>query len=166
MVSKFIQIVLLASVKYFLTIPYTILIGMDYKTAVIAIVTGGIGGFLFFYYLLKPLMRITNVIKPLICRIVPEYLKKRYSVFCARWISSKKRVYFSRRCRLIVRIKRSFGMWGLIVTTPVLLSIPLGAFLARRYYSHQRRIVLYMMGSIMGWGILLSAFLRLFPGIM
>jgi hypothetical protein len=57
-------------------------------------------------------------------------------------------------------------MWGLIVTTPVLLSIPLGAFLARRYYSHQRRIVLYMMGSIMGWGILLSAFLRLFPGIM
>jgi hypothetical protein len=76
MVSKFIQIVLLASVKYFLTIPYTILIGMDYKTAVIAIVTGGIGGFLFFYYLLKPLMRITNVIKPLICRIVPEYLKK------------------------------------------------------------------------------------------
>ena len=40
MVSKFIQIVLLASVKYFLTIPYTILIGMDYKTAVIAIEIG------------------------------------------------------------------------------------------------------------------------------
>lgn len=166
MVLKFIQIVLLASVKYFLTIPYAILIGMDYKTSVIAIVSGGIGGFIFFYYLLNPFMKITSKMKPLIWRIIPEYFKTQYLVYYTRWISPKKKVFFSRRSRLIVRIKRSYGMWGLILTTPVLLSIPLGAILARRYYSHHRRIVLYMMGSIMCWGILLSAFLRIFPGMV
>ncbi len=166
MVSKFIQIVLLASVKYFLTIPYAIIIGMDYKTAAVAIITGGLGGFLFFYFLLKPILHIFHKIKQFIYRIIPEYFKKQYSDSCTRWFAPRKKAYFSRRSRLIVRIKKSYGMWGLIITTPVLLSIPLGAILARRYYSHQRRIVLYMMGSIMGWGILYSAFLRLFPCIM
>jgi hypothetical protein len=166
MVSKFIQIVFLASVKYFLTIPYAILIGMDYKTAAVAIITGGIGGFLFFYFMLKPILHLIPLIKQFIYRIIPEYFKKQFADYYARWISPRKKAYFSRQSRLIVRIKRSYGMWGLIITTPVLLSIPIGAILARRYYSHHRRIVLYMMGSIMCWGILFSAFLRLFPGIM
>lgn len=165
MVSKFLQVLILASVKYFLTIPYALVIGLQYEMAVTAIVAGGILGFFFFYYLLKPVSAGLKHLRPLACRIMPQFIRDRYSGFCTTWVTPKKKALFSRRSRTIVRIKRKYGMWGIVVTTPVLLSIPVGAFLARHYYKGERKIVLYMMMSILGWGILFSAALRLFPGI-
>lgn len=85
---------------------------MDYKTAAVAIITGGLGGFLFFYFLLKPILHIFHKIKQFIYRIIPEYFKKQYSDSCTRWFAPRKKAYFSRRSRLIVRIKKSYGMWG------------------------------------------------------
>ena len=166
MISKFLQVLFLASVKYFLTIPYAMIIGLRYELAVLAILFGGIGGFLFFYYLVKPVAKGIKSMKPLVCRIMPSSLRNRASCFCERWLEPGKKALFSRRSRTIVKIKRSYGMWGIIITTPVLLTIPVGAFLARHYYSHNRKIVFYMLFSIIGWGILFSAFLRLFPGIL
>lgn len=166
MISKFLQVVLLASVKYFLTIPYALLIGMEYEMAVAAIIVGGISGFFFFYYLLKPVTGLFKRIKPFTCRMMPEVLRSRVAGFCSNWLVPRKKVLFSRRSRSIVNIKRSYGMWGIIITTPVLLSIPVGAFLARHYYRGHRRIVLYMLMSIAGWGILFSVLLRFIPGVM
>jgi hypothetical protein len=166
MISKFLQVVLLASVKYFLTIPYALLIGMDYEMAVAAIIIGGISGFFFFYYLLKPVTGLFKSFKPFTCRIMPEVIRNRFSGFCSNWLNPRKKVFFSRRSRTIVKIKRNYGMWGIIIATPVLLSIPVGAFLARHYYRGHRKIVLYMLMSIAGWGILFSVLLRFFPGVM
>jgi hypothetical protein len=166
MISKILQVALLASVKYFLTIPYALLIGLQFEYAVTAIMLGGIGGFLLFYYLMKPVSRLIRSIMPAVCRIMPDKFGERYSLFCNRWINPRKRILFTKRSRRIVKIKRTFGLWGIVVATPVLLSIPVGAFLARHYYSHYRYIVLYMLGSIAGWGIIFSALLSLFPGIM
>ena len=165
MISKFLQVLILASVKYFLTIPYALVIGLQYEQAVTAIVAGGVLGFFFFYYLLKPLSAGLKLLRPLSCRLMPQVFRERYTMFCANYLTPKKKLLFSRRSRTIVRIKRKYGMWGIVVTTPVLLSIPVGAFLARHYYKGERKIVLYMMMSILGWGILFSAALRLFPGI-
>jgi hypothetical protein len=165
MILKILQVVLLASVKYFLTIPYALLIGLQYEYAVASIILGGIGGFLAFYYLLKPVSHYIRSIKPWICRIVPAPIQARYSKLCTRYLWPGQRLLFTRRNRRIVKIKRSFGLWGIVITTPVLLSIPVGAFLARHYYAHNRRIVAYMLCSIVGWGVVFSAILSLFPGI-
>jgi hypothetical protein len=166
MFFKLLQVILLSSVKYFLTIPYAFLIGLKVEAAIPAILIGGMGGFLFFYYLLKPISGWLGLLKPLACKIMPPTFRMRYASFCNLWLVPKKKAFFTRRNRRIVKIKRSYGMWGIVIATPVLLTIPVGAFLARHYYSKNRKIILYMMASIAGWGVVFSAILQLFPGII
>jgi len=67
MAFKFIQIVLLASLKYFLTIPYAILIGIEFKYAVFAMVLGGLLGFFFFYLLTSRLILLFRKIRKRTC---------------------------------------------------------------------------------------------------
>lgn len=166
MFLKLLQVILLSSVKYFLTIPYAFLIGLKVEAALPAILIGGMGGFLFFYYLFKPISVWLGLLKPLAFKNMPLTFRLRYSSFCKLWLDPKKKAIFTRRNRRIVKIKRSYGMWGIVIATPVLLSIPVGAFLARHYYSKNRKIIFYMMGSIVGWGVAFSAVLQLFPGII
>lgn len=166
MAMKFLHVILLASVKYFFTLPYAMIIGLDYKQALIAVLLGGIGGFLFFYYLSKRFIQFTNYIWPLLCKTIPPVFQVRYQQFCNKKLKNKKQEkIFTRKTRFIARFKKSYGFWGIIVSTPVLLTIPLGAFLANKYYSRKKHIVLYMILSIIGWAGILSGFVHLFPKV-
>ena len=162
MVFKILHIVLLASFKYILTIPYAKLIGLNYSQALIAVLLGGIGGFLFFYYISNRLIAKFQLAKPYLCRLIPGAVKRRYQIYCERRNTKPKRI-FSRRSRTIAKIKKSYGFWGIIITTPILLTIPLGAFLVSKYYSHKRNIVAYMLGSIIGWAVFLTTVVHIFP---
>lgn len=162
---KFLHIMLLAAVKYIVTLPYAMIIGMEYKYAILAVLAGGIGGFLFFYYLSKPLNRKLQEWWPCLCRLVPNTMKQRYAAYCEQRIVKRKKNIFSRRSRFIAKIKGNYGLWGIIITTPIILTIPIGAFLASKYYAHKKHIVFYMILSIVGWGLVLSGFIHLFPNV-
>ncbi|MBN1820446.1 MAG: hypothetical protein JXR31_16770 [Prolixibacteraceae bacterium] len=159
------HIVLLASFKYILTIPYAKLIGLNYSQALIAVLVGGIGGFLFFYYMSNWAIRKFGYIRPIICKVVPGFIKRKYQFYCENKAQKPKRI-FSRKSRTIARIKKSYGLWGIVVTTPVLLTIPVGAFLASKYYSRRRFVVGYMLGSIVIWAVVLTTFIHVFPQII
>jgi len=165
MVVKFLHVILLASVKYIITLPYALLIGMKYPQALLAVLLGGIGGFLFFYYLSKQFIKLVNFVWPCICNKIPQVFKVHYETFCKKRKNKKPAKIFTRRNRFITRIKTTYGLWGIILATPVLLTIPVGAFLANKYYSRQRHIVLYMILSIVGWAGILSGVVHLFPKI-
>jgi len=166
MAMKIIHVALLASIKYFFTLPYAMIIGLEYKQAVIAVLIGGIGGFLFFFYLSKRLIFLTKYIRPFLCKIVPSPIKIRYHAFCERKTEvSKKTRIFSKKNRFFVRLRKNYGFWGIIVATPILLTIPVGAFLANKYYSQRRHIVLYMILSIIAWAGVLSGLVHIFPKI-
>lgn len=81
-----------------------------------------------------------------------------------KWLSRKKqRQIFSKTSRRLVRIRKSGGLWGVALLTPVLLSIPVGCILAITMEHHRMRIVRMMLVSILAWGILifgLKAFLN------
>lgn len=162
MAFKIIHVVILASVKYFMTFPYALIIGLDYNLAMLIVIAGGVGGFLFFYYISRYINFGLNRSKPFFCRFIPRVVKARYQSYCERR-KAKITKKFSRKSRFIVKIRRSYGMWGIVITTPVLLTIPLGAFLANKYYSRRKNVVLYMVLSIVMWGAALSAFLQIFP---
>lgn len=166
MALKFILVVFLASLKYFLTIPTALLIGLEYEYAVVAIVLGGVLGFFFFYLLSSRLILLFRKIRKRTCQVLPVWFKSRVRCVCAYFSSPKARIIFTRRNRLIVKIKRSFGLWGIVITTPILLSIPVGAFLANYYYPGNKRIIYYMVISIVLWGTLLSGILLLFPRLI
>lgn len=164
MALKIAHIIILASVKYILTLPYAMLIGVEYKYAILSVLAGGIGGFLLFYYLSKPLNRYFNLMIPHFCRIVPQSFKQRFQLFCNKQLK-KPAKRFSRRNRFMVRVKTTYGLWGIIIATPVVLTIPIGAFLANKYYGRRKNVVTYMILSIVGWGMVLSGVVHLFPNV-
>uniref|UniRef100_UPI003563FAB6 hypothetical protein n=1 Tax=Mariniphaga sp. TaxID=1954475 RepID=UPI003563FAB6 len=95
MVFKIIQVVLLASVKYFYTLPYALVIGLEFEQAIIAVLAGGMGGFLFFYYLSKYVLQGFNFVWPYICKLVPQHIKRRYQKICKHSKVNKKLKIFT-----------------------------------------------------------------------
>jgi hypothetical protein len=80
-------------------------------------------------------------------------------------MKKKPKRIFTRRNRFITRMKSNYGFWGVIIATPVILTIPIGAFLANKYYAQRRHTVLFMILSIIGWAGVLSGLVHLFPGV-
>lgn len=165
MIFKILHVIILASVKYFLTLPYAMIIGLDFKYAIISVLTGGIGGFVFFYYLSKPVINGFNTAGRYINYRLPENFKKRFRLFRDENQLKKQVKKFTRKNRFLARFRKSYGFWGIIISTPLFLTIPLGAFLAGKYYRKRKNLVLYMILSIMGWGAVLSGVVHLFPNV-
>lgn len=147
-VVKLIHVFLLASVKYFITFPYALLIGLDETQAIIAVTIGGISGFFFFYYLSAVIIRILKSHKENIIR----FFCKNFKIDLVR-LSKRLKPNVSgsyRKRRLFVKFRHRYGFFGIIVATPILLSIPLGAFLLNRYYANRKHVFAYMVLSILG----------------
>lgn len=72
----------------------------------------------------------------------------------------RKRKIFNKRNRMLVRFKSRFGLIGIAAVTPVLLSIPIGTFIASRFIHNKRKIVLYMLLSIIFWSVFLTSIIK------
>ncbi len=71
----------------------------------------------------------------------------------------KKKKKFTRSNRLAIRIRRKFGLTGISFLTPILFSPIGGAILALAFRYHKRDIMLSMLVSACGWGVIQSLFL-------
>ncbi|WP_423129399.1 hypothetical protein [Gaoshiqia sp. Z1-71] len=161
-ILKLLHVYLLATVKYFLTFPYALLIGLKYSQALIAVTVGGITGFVFFYYLSGALINFYQKHRETVYRILKRYT--RIDLFALQEKKkSRETPVFSKRLRRFVKLRTKYGMWGIIVTTPILLSIPVGAFLLNKYYAGRKNVFAYMVISILGWAVIFSAFVVIFP---
>jgi hypothetical protein len=70
---------------------------------------------------------------------------------------------FTRTNRFIVRMKHLYGVRGLAALAPPILSIPVTALLAAKYFRHERRTLPTLLASVLVWSGVLSlawAFLR------
>ncbi len=152
-VLKIISVALFATVKYIFTLPYALFIGLSYQQSILSIIVGGTIGFIFFYYMNEWLLKLLKRFKLYLFK-APEF---GCLLHCLHdmWINRRRRI-FTRKSRLIVRMKSNYGLLGLIIATPVLLSIPFGAFLAKRYFSQHKMVPLYMSLSITGWSAILT----------
>ena len=165
-ILKLINVFLLASVKYFFSFPYALVIGLNYEQAIISVMIGGIAGFFFFYYLSGFLIRTFPKYRCVLCKIVPEFVKKKYNRLCEIRVQVREKARFTRKNRWLINIKTKYGFWGIIVTSPVILSIPLGAFLLKKYYSGTKNVFGYMMISIIGWAAFFTVVTIIFPGLL
>jgi hypothetical protein len=80
-------------------------------------------------------------------------------------IQDNKKV-FTKRNRRIVRIKSQYGLIGIAITTPVLLSIPVGVFLVIRYYRNSKRKFPYLIVSNLLWSVIYTAFYMFWDGLL
>jgi uncharacterized membrane protein len=135
------SVILTSSVKFFAGPILAKSLGFSYLNTVIVSSVGGVVGVFVFFNLGT---RIVN--------FFPNFFKP---------IKKKKRV-FTKKNKFFVNVIRNYGLFGLSIFTPVLISIPVGAFLAARFFQNQKNTALLIMSiSVLLWSVSISSFLFL-----
>jgi hypothetical protein len=144
----------IASIKFFWATPYAYLFRLDRVETFVMVELGGLLGFLFYYALFSFLLKELKLIWPLIYYVTPHIFKVRFEQWRIRRRYRKLMANkFTRTNKMIVDIRRKYGMVGIVLLTPVLLSIPVGALLGTKYFHHRKSFIPWMLLSIFAWGI-------------
>jgi polyferredoxin len=114
---------------------------MSFSETILYTNIGGFIGILIFTLLSKGLIKLFNA-------YVPDLFKSK----------KKIRKKFSKRNRRLVILKNKYGLAGIAILTPVLLSIPIGVFLNTKYYGHQKISYLYLLISQIAWSFVYTLF--------
>ncbi len=150
-VDSWIEVVtvfLLGTVKFvFGAVPLALSFGFSFFEAVVVTSLGGFTGVIAFVALSDIILK----------KVKKVQLKRKHE----QHVLAKKKM-FSRKNRLIVHVKHRFGLVGIAALTPLMFSIPLGCFLAIRYFKDKQRVILYMFASVLFWSVSISSFKLLF----
>ena len=69
---------------------------------------------------------------------------------------------FTKANRRIIKIKKRFGIWGIAFCAPIFLSIPVGAFVAERFYKDKKKVILALSVWVLFWNTTIYFLLRFF----
>ncbi len=134
---------LLSSVKFAVaTLP--IAVAFSYREALLISISGGIAGSFFFLYIWKYILNVWSV-----------YIVRKPEV-------SSQQIKINKKRRQIIKIKNSYGYWGIVILTPVILSIPIGAFLLSQYFKNEKLKFLHLSLVICFWGLAFVSFFEFF----
>jgi len=137
--AKIAGLFLLSSVKFLFAPSTTVASGYSFVETIAITFTGGVTGFFIFF---------------------------KFGTVIIKWynsmIKSKEKLRFTKKNRFIVKIKRDYGLYGLALLTPCLLSMPVGSFLASAYFSDDKRTVPTFILSVLFWSLLLTSVSMLF----
>ena len=144
---EIVSVFLLSTVKFvFGAVPMALAMGFSFFEAVTVTSLGGITGVILFVTMSD--------------KIIAGLKKRKEKKRKEESIQPKK--IFTRKNKIIILVKKRFGLMGIALLTPLLLSIPIGCFLAVRYFKEKQRILVYMFGAILFWSISVSSFQLLF----
>jgi len=129
-------------VKFLLAAPVSYGFQHSYWQTVALLAIGGSAGTAAFYLLGKRLLEWLRL----------GALRKRAARLAA---GRPARRTFTRTNRFIVRVKRRYGLIGLAVMPPI-LSVPITAIIAAKYFRHDRRTLPYLITAVAAWSIVLS----------
>jgi len=150
----------ISSIKFLIAPPLSFEIGLSFFQTWIATTIGGLLGVLFFFFLSRG---IIVLYQRFLASIVSQYVQYISTYVRQREFLPKppKRI-FTYRNKSLVRIRKRYGLAGIIILTPILLSIPLGTFLAIKYYPKQKNILAYLSLSVIVWSFLMSSAMTIF----
>lgn len=156
MLTKILSILLLSGIKFIFAFPIAAKLHFSFIETVLITSIGGVTGIIFFSFFWE------HVIK-LYFWFVHSYLYRfpkirtalrnvKYTVIKSK---SNPKVSFKRKRRYI-RLKKNYGIVGIALLTPILLSIPLGSFLAVRFYGRTIKTILILSITLIVWSIVIS----------
>jgi len=159
-VLELLSIVLLSGIKFLFAPIISIGYGYSFLQTIILTSVGGILGVFFFYFLSKWIIRKYYHYCPVIVSYFAgeDAKQKVIQSQCGK----KNKKSFTKKNKFIIKARRNYGFLGIIFLTPILLSIPIGAFLAQKYYSKNKRILVYLSLSVAIWSTCLSSMYFLF----
>ena len=139
---EIVSVFLTSAVKFFAGPILAKSFGFSYIQSILLSSIGGISGVLLFFKLGSKLVLF-----------FPNYFKS----------NTKKKKIFTKKNKFYVLLIRDYGMFGIALLSPILISIPIGSFLAARFFdanSVMVRVILCM--SVVFWSVTLSTVLYLF----
>jgi len=139
---EIVSVFLTSAVKFFAGPILAKSFGFSYIQSILLSSIGGISGVLLFFKLGSKLVLF-----------FPNYFKS----------NTKKKKIFTKKNKFYVLLIRDYGVFGIALLSPILISIPIGSFLAARFFdanSVMVRVILCM--SVVFWSVTLSTFLYLF----
>lgn len=68
---------------------------------------------------------------------------------------------FTRLNKLMVKLKRTFGIYGITVLAPLFLSIPLGSIVCAKFYGHHKKTFPLMVLFMCGYSLLMCSLIYL-----
>lgn len=133
-ITEFIIVFLFAATKFAFAVGYMLLPSHNYSyyEVVVTLVSGGSFGIIVFYF-------FSNWINLLLNKLIKR----------------KKKKVFTKNTRRFVRIKNNYGLYGIALITPIILSIPIGSFLASRFFRHNKFTLPVMIAGVVFWAFLL-----------
>lgn len=149
LIFKIVQVILLSSVKFIFAPPVSIEMGFNYAQTLLATTAGGIIGVIFFYHLSGWIINFYRT------KISPVFARKRHRQH-SETSKVRRSKTFSWRNKTLVKIRRKWGLFGIAALTPTILSIPIGSFLASKYYSKNRNTLVYLSISVAVWSVIVS----------
>ena len=135
--------VLIASFKFAITVPvFIIREELSFGESLLFGISSGTFGIIVFMFLSSGILNFWN------------WFKRKTGLFKRK----KPRRKFSKKSRRWVKIKSRYGLVGIAFLTPFLLSIPVGCFIATRYYKNKKKVFLYMFLSVVFWSLIFASF--------
>lgn len=131
-------VVLSATWKFAATFPVAVyLFQMSFFETILYTNIGGLLGVILFTLLSRGLLKLLSAYRP------------------KKWQNKEKEhKIFTKRNRRLVTIKKKYGLPGIVILTPVVLSIPVGAFLNTKYYGKQKSSYLFLLLSQIVWSFI------------
>jgi hypothetical protein len=155
MFQKVLLVAFLSGVKFIFSFPVAIRYNFSLTETFLITTGGGIAGISFFAYLSDMLIQFYRW-------FVYEFLAKYPSLYklarkVRNWFPRRKKKVFSNRSKRFIRIRKSYGLIGISVLTPFILSIPIGTFLAIRFYGRSWKTLAYLYACVAAWSIVISS---------
>lgn len=137
--AEIVSIFFLSAVKFMFAPSVAIAAGFTLLETILITSTGGMFGITVFYYFGHWIIKVID-----------------------RWRFGKNKPrtkkVFTRKNKFIVRLKGRFGLVGLIIITPALLSIPIGCVVAAKFYYNNKSTYPMLLISTVIWSVGLSIF--------
>ena len=159
-VLELLSVIILSGIKFLFAPIISIGYGYNFLQTLLITSVGGILGIFFFYYLSKWIIKKYYHYCPVVVSYFAgeEAKQKLIQSQCGK----KSKKSFTKKNKFIIKARKNYGFFGIILLTPILLSIPIGAFLAQKYYSKNKRILIYLSLSVTIWSACLSSMYFLF----
>lgn len=77
-------------------------------------------------------------------------------------LNKEHKEVFVHKNRRVVWLWKNYGLIGIALFTPVLLSIPIGTFIAARLVHNKKKIILYMFISVLFWSVLMASLFEIY----
>lgn len=138
--ARAIPVILLSMFKFLPSPSLAVVLGFNFWETILITVPAGIAGVTFFYLISGFLMDRSR--------------RKRILRMAKEGYRSPRQ--FTSINKAMIWVKHRFGIAGIALITPAIISIPVGSIIMAKFFKHDRRALPALIVSVVFWGLVLT----------